>query len=80
MKKLIVMTTLISALAMPTSVQAETTCTQAYGQPVVCGVDNEEHFPVQTGIADVSLNLLGSGSIIASGFLYFLSKRKNQAL
>ena len=66
----------LALLVMPKTVLADDTqtvvCPQPYGGGVVCGV--ETHVPVNTGIGD-NLPLVGAGLILASGVVYFLSKK-----
>lgn len=75
MKKIILTISVLAVLALPTKVMANDSqdtviCPQPYGGGVVCGV----HTPVETGIGD-NLGLIGSGLIMASGVVSYLSKK-----
>lgn len=73
MKKLIFAVITSIVLILPGKVFAEEVqiiCPQPYGGGVVCGV----HTPVNTGIGD-NLAVIGGILILASGSLFYLSKK-----
>jgi hypothetical protein len=72
MKKLLIGLIIFTALyKAPIVLAQETTCVNSYGQGVVCGARTPEEIPVvDTGIADVSLKMLGVGLLISSVVLY----------
>jgi LPXTG-motif cell wall-anchored protein len=75
MKKLIpALILLLAATFAPKGVIANEVehCTEVYGGGVVCGA--KTHTPVNTGIADNPAYIAGA-FLIASGVLYFLSKK-----
>ena len=69
---LIVSTIVISAL--PSKALAQEPCVQVYGGGVVCGAVAPEHKPVETGLAD-NLALFGGALILASGVIFYISKK-----
>lgn len=75
MKKLIpVLILLLAVTFAPKGVLADEQehCTEVYGGGVVCGA--KTHTPVNTGIADNPAYIAGA-FLVASGILYFLSKK-----
>lgn len=75
MKKFILIISVLAVLAVPSKVMANDSqnaviCPQPYGGGVVCGV----HTPVETGMGD-NLGLIGSGLIMASGVVSYLSRK-----
>jgi len=76
MKKLIVITTFVLALALPKVVLADETCTSTYGGGVICGASvPEEHKPVETGVGDINPLVLGVGAIATSLGLFSYSRK-----
>lgn len=81
MKKLvIIIASLLLILSARSASAAEETCTEVYGQGIVCGISTEEpkHEPVNTGIADINPKIFAVSFIAASGLLLFVAKRKNK--
>jgi hypothetical protein len=69
---------LLVSLMTPSITLAESTCTQVYGQGVVCGVKTPEepHAPVKAGLADFSLKIAGFGLLAISIFSYTQAYKK----
>ena len=74
-KKLLAVAVVVTALlGAVSSVSAEDqVCVSVYGGGVVCGAQ-APHQPVNAGIAE-NIALLGAGSVMISGVLFFLSKK-----
>lgn len=78
LKKLVVLASIFAVFSLPKLALAsevtdeEIICPQPYGGGVVCGV--KTHVPVNTGLAD-NLPLIGAGFILASGALFYFSKK-----
>jgi hypothetical protein len=75
---LIILGLLVGILSLPATVQAEETCVQNYGQPVVCGVSAPEPV-VKAGLADFSLRVVGSLSMASSSVLLLLARRERRS-
>lgn len=56
------------------------TCVTQYGQATNCGTKPEEyHAPVQAGLEDINLGVVGGILLITSGILFVYSKRNTFA-
>lgn len=64
-------------ITLTTTVRAEEVCVQNYGQPVVCGTKNPEyHVPVQAGLGDLDIRVIGAGCLALAGVFYVYSNKK----
>lgn len=74
MKKLFLSLVITAVLfSLPKAVLAQENCVTVYGGGVVCGA--ETHEPVDTDLGDINPAILGTGFLLASGSLLYLSKK-----
>lgn len=70
---ILVLVILAAVFLAPQAVFAQENCVTVYGGGVVCGA--EIHEPIDTDLGDVNPVILGSGLLLTSGILLYLSKK-----